>query len=86
MILNDSASPVVTYCAFASLSYTGTGNIVINDDPFVNTSGRDLHLKPSVLCIDAGDNSAPELPDTDIDGDDRIINDIVDMGADEFAG
>jgi hypothetical protein len=98
MIVNSSASPVVTYSAFDTLSYTGTGNITILHDPspFVDAWGGDLHLKPSSPCIDAGDNSAG-LPDTDIDGDARRIDDpavddtgngtkpIVDMGADEYS-
>ena len=63
---------------------------------FVDEAGGDLHLQPGSPCIDAGDNSAPALPTTDIDEDDRKIDDptvpdtgngtppIVDMGADEY--
>jgi parallel beta-helix repeat protein len=70
-------------------SYPGTGNI--DADPlFVDSAGGDYHLQDGSPCIDMGDNSAPELPEKDIDGDDRIIdgNDdgsaVVDMGADEY--
>jgi len=75
--------------------YGGIGNI--DADPlFVDEAKGDLHLKPFSPCIDAGNNSAPALPTTDIDGDDRKIDDstvpdtgngtppIVDMGADEL--
>ena len=81
-----SDAPVVTYSAFefAVPSWAGTGNIVVPDPLFVSEVGRDFHLKASSPCIDAGDNSAPDLPATDIDGDARIINGIVDMGADEY--
>jgi len=94
MIYNvGGASPVVTYSDVPNID--GTGNI--NADPmFVDQSNGDLHLQQGSPCIDAGDNSAPGLPTTDIDGDNRKIDDpkvadtgngtppIVDMGADEF--
>lgn len=55
----------------------------INQDPgFIG--GGDYHLKPSSPCIDAGTASAPSLPVSDIDGDDRIIGRAPDMGADEL--
>jgi hypothetical protein len=100
MIVNSSSTPPpVTYSAFDTTLYPGTGNITVANDPspFVDAWGGDLHLKPSSPCIDAGDNSAPSLPATDIDGDYRRIDDptvvdtgngtapIVDMGADEYS-
>ncbi len=73
-------------------TWYGTGNI--NADPmFVDEENGDFHLLNDSPCIDAGDNSALALPATDIDGDDRKIDDpavadtgngmppIVDMGA-----
>jgi len=68
--------------------WTGTGNIDV-DPLFVNPANGDFHLQGSSPCIDAGDNSAPDLPLTDIDGEARIIDgngdsvSVVDMGADE---
>ena len=71
-------------------NWGGTGNF--GDDPmFVDTYGPDkvpsteddnLRLLPTSPCIDAGDNSAV-LPSvlTDLDGDPRIINGTVDIGA-----
>src|SRR5262249_48360498 len=65
------------------------GNISL-DPLFANTTGGDYHLQPGSPSIDAGDNQALNLPDTDIDGDPRILDGdgnetvVVDMGADEF--
>jgi len=53
-----------------------------NDDFFV---AGNYHLTPGSACIDAGDNSSvPLVSATDIDGEQRIFNDTVDIGADEL--
>jgi parallel beta-helix repeat protein len=49
-----------------------------NDDYWVD---GDYRLQPKSPCIDVGDNSVVEPNSTDFDGDERIINGIVDMGA-----
>ncbi|ABW67679.1 right-handed parallel beta-helix repeat-containing protein [Desulfosudis oleivorans] len=41
----------------------------------------DLHLQADSPCVDAGDNEAPGLVSTDLDGNPRIVNRTVDMGA-----
>ena len=62
---------------------SGEGNI--SADPlFVDPAGNDFHLLPGSPCRNTGSNAAPSLPATDYDGDPRVINDVVDMGADEY--
>lgn len=92
------ASPVYTYSVIPPGGHKPGTNIINSDPMFVDEANGDLHLKSSSPCIDAGDNLAPYLPATDIDGDARKIDDpavvdtgngtapIVDMGAYEFAG
>jgi hypothetical protein len=87
-VINDDASqPTVTYCDIQG-GYLGTGNI--NSNPlFVDPTKGDYHLSVSP-CIDAGINTALYLPDTDFEGDPRIMDGdhdrkiIVDMGVDEY--
>jgi parallel beta-helix repeat protein len=68
----------------------GAGNIDI-DPQFVDANGLDnisgteddnLRLQPSSPCIDTGDpNFIANLNAMDLDGNQRIVNDIIDMGA-----
>jgi len=46
----------------------------------------DYHLDSSSPCKDAGTNDAPELTETDKDGQPRIMDYIVDIGAYEYPG
>jgi predicted outer membrane repeat protein len=68
IMLDGGAQPVLTDC------------IEGIDPMFVDRSGGDYHLQPDSPCIDAGDNSAIEAGWVDLDGNQRIINDAVDMG------
>jgi predicted outer membrane repeat protein len=73
----------------------GIGNI--DDDPLLmdpdgadnvlGTEDDNLRLLPGSPCIDKGDNSAvPSSVSTDLDGNPRITNNVVDMGAYEGPG
>jgi hypothetical protein len=102
IIWNDSPFEILLAGGSITVSYSdvrggwsGIGNI--DADPlFVDADGADdvsgtedddLHLSLGSPCIDAGDNSAiPQSVITDLDGNPRIVNEIVDMGAYETVG
>jgi hypothetical protein len=57
-----------------------------NLDPlFVDPANEDYHLQGTSPVINMGDNDAPAIPETDKDGNPRIVGGVVDMGAYEFA-
>ncbi len=62
-----------------SLDGTCAGQSVLNgnistDPQFVNAGGADFHLQPSSPAVDAGSNSAPNLPPADFAGNVRILD------------
>ncbi len=67
--------------------YTASPGNISADPRFVNAATGDFHLQSTSPSIDTGDNSAPNLPQTDFAGNPRILdgnNDCVstiDMGA-----
>lgn len=55
----------------------------LGPDGIAGTADDDLHLLPWSPCIDAGDPAEDYSGQTDMDGQDRVLYDTVDMGADE---
>ncbi len=82
----DSSICRVTYCDIdQDLTESDIVHHNIREAPlFVDASGGDLHLDGESPCIDAGTNDAPWLLETDFEGDPRIVNEHIDMGADEY--
>ena len=59
--------------------YTIDASNLNNVDPMFAGS-TDYHLSMYSPCVNTGNNDAPDLPETDKDGNPRIIGGIVDMG------
>jgi len=87
---NDAFSSQGVAKAYAGdcTGFSGTNGNISADPLFVSSSN--FHLLENSPAIDAGDNSAPNLPAQDFDGNPRIVDGnftgtpIVDMGAYEF--
>jgi parallel beta-helix repeat protein len=79
-ICAPDSSISVTYSCIGAPFLGGTN---IADDPkFVDAAGGDYHLRPDSPCIDMGSNAAvPSWLTTDLDGNPRIGNGTVDIGA-----
>jgi uncharacterized repeat protein (TIGR01451 family) len=74
--------PGVSYCDVQGFL---AGTHIMHLDPrFVDPAGGDFHLQSISPCINSGNNTAPSIPAFDFEGDPRIVDGIVDMGADEY--
>ena len=77
---NFSASAFTNSCTTPDPG--GTGNTT-NDPQFVDAAAENYRLKTNSPCIDRGSNAYVQGT-TDLDGNPRIRNHVVDMGAYEF--
>ena len=70
---------------------TGNSGNISADPKFLVFNGEAFHLQTGSPAVDSGDNSAPNIPPQDLDGNPRIQNEtnlvsaIVDMGVYEGA-
>ena len=68
-----------------NLGTDGGGNI--DEDPlFVDPDNDDYHIETDSPCVNAGDPNGDYSGQTDMDGDPRVVDLIVDIGADEIEG
>ena len=78
--------------ASVTLSHNDYSDFIINRGDNLTQSGNinanpqltaDFHLMDGSLCVNRGENNATSLPSTDYEGEARIQNGVVDIGADE---
>jgi predicted outer membrane repeat protein len=81
-IFDDLSSLTSAFYSNIEGGYSGTGNIDL-DPSFVDAAAGDYSLAPGSPCIDAGDNASVSTS-FDLNGDPRITNGTVDMGAYEY--
>ena len=60
------------------------GSNISQDPQLVDPAQGDFHIQETSPCKNHGLNTAPELPSFDFEGDHRIRDGIVDIGADEY--
>ncbi|MCX7004000.1 MAG: PKD domain-containing protein, partial [bacterium] len=75
-------NPRFSYCALTP-ARAGTGNLS-SDPRFVNNSVGDYHLLSNSPCVNAGSTATYYVGATDVAGNPRLTDGMVDMGAYEF--
>jgi hypothetical protein len=89
-IYNGSSTPLISYSLIAGCGGSGAGwdplfgndggNNIDTDPLFVDAVAGNYRLGVGSPAINAGYNFAPSLPETDLDGNSRIVDGTVDMG------
>ena len=88
---NNVFSPSGTNYGGMCADQTGLNRNISADPLFVDAVNGEYHLQPRSPSIDDGDNTAPELSTTDLDGNPRVVDGtghckaVIDMGVYEFA-
>jgi hypothetical protein len=73
-----------TFADYQSASGNDAASLIGLDPLLVNPTAGDLHIKRGSPAINAGENlSCTQIGTQDIDGNARILNGVVDIGADE---
>ena len=93
----DQQPETISYTAIENDEYfpTGTGNIILQSDNdgsnqalyyvrFADPDNGDFTLQESSMCINVGNNATAAPGELDFAGNDRVRDDIVDLGAYEM--
>ena len=81
---NDAYSPSGTGLTGTCASQEGTNGNISVDPLFISAQKHNFQLQTGSPAINAGDNSAPDLPKKDKAGKPRIVGSAIDLGAYEF--
>lgn len=90
MTANDIFSPTGSAYGGICADQTGINGNISADPLFIDPLNGNYHIGYGSPAIDAGDNTDPSLPASDMDGGERIVDgnvdgvSVVDMGADEY--
>jgi parallel beta-helix repeat protein len=83
---NDAFSAKGGDYAGACAGETGQNGNISANPKFVNPTKRNFQLRRGSPAINAGSNSAPDIPKKDLAGHKRIVGGIIDMEAYEYQG
>jgi len=74
-----------TYCCTTPTNNLPVGTYCTSENPMFESPGSDYHLQGASPCINVGTNMPWMIGAKDIEGNNRIIDGTVDMGAYEYA-